>query len=182
MKFILTFLLLVSGQVSIFSQSMDIPVDSGKIAGKQHAFYIELLGNGFFYSVNYDWIFIDKRNINISGRVGLTYMPHWERFTEVRGPGMPLELNFLIGKKSNFIELGLGATYFYFYEPYDKIHFNFLMETLRLGWRYQRPAGGLMFRVAVVPIATFSIDRRFDDEGWIVPYFFGISIGYTFLR
>lgn len=168
--------------ISTCSQCQGMTADTAKTSGKQHAFYIELLGNSFLWSVNYDWIFFDKGILKISGRVGVTYMPHWKRFTEVRGPGIPLELNFLLGKKAHFIELGLGATYFYFYEPYDRINYNFLMENLRLGWRYQKPGSGLLIRIAVLPIGGFPIDWRFDDDGFIIPYYAGISCGYWLLR
>jgi hypothetical protein len=53
------------------------------------------------------------------------------------------------------------------------------MENLRLGFRYQKADGGLLFRIAIVPISTFPIDPAFDNDGWIIPYYAGISIGFT---
>jgi hypothetical protein len=174
------FLIFFLSAISTYSncQSLATPYDSNK----NHAvdsYYFELAGNGFMYSVNYDRLLVEKEKYKISGRIGFTYLPYWEAISEVRGPGLPLEVNFLLGKRSDFLELGLGATYFYFTQPSDHINYNFLMENLRIGFRHQRKDGGFLFRIALVPISTFPIDPRFDDDGWIIPYFVGISIGFS---
>ena len=173
-------LLLSTLLISGFSYCQ-IPGAAGE-PDKKHSgesYYFELAGNGFLYSLNYDRLLLEKEKFKIAGRIGLTYMPYWEAMTEVRGPGMPLEVNFLLGKHSDFLELGAGLTYFYFTQPYDHTNYNFLMENLRIGFRHQKKEGGLLFRVALVPISTFPIDPRFDDDGWIIPYYAGISIGFS---
>jgi hypothetical protein len=180
MKKMLSFLLLCTIIIQLNCQNPNPIIESSKVHNKKNSYYLEIMGNGFLYSINYDRIIYEKEKFKISGRIGFTYMPYWEVFTEVRGPGIPLELNFLFGKRSNLLELGFGATYFYFTDPYyDQKNYHFLMENLRLGYRHQKVDGRLLFRIAIVPISTFPIDPAFDDDGWIIPYYAGISIGFT---
>ena len=46
--------------------------DSAKIA--KNTFFIEGLGNGFWYSVNYDRILLYKNNTKITGRLGVSFL------------------------------------------------------------------------------------------------------------
>ena len=180
MKKILSYLILCIVTPQLNCQISDPISESFGNYNAKNSYYFEILGNAFLYSVNFDRIVYEKEKFKIASRIGITYMPYWEGLTEVKGPGIPLELNFLFGKRSNLLELGLGATYFYFTEPYwDRKKYHFLMENLRFGYRHQKEEGGFLFRIAIVPISTFQIDPEFDDDGWIIPYYAGISIGFT---
>ncbi|RYY06349.1 MAG: hypothetical protein EOP43_06620, partial [Sphingobacteriaceae bacterium] len=83
--------------------------------------YIELLGQGLLLTANYDTRFSNKRN-GIGGRVGVGFgtlpLSNNTVFT------IPIGLNYLIGKKINFFEIGLGATYLKSTPGYGNAVFN----------------------------------------------------------
>ena len=163
----------------------------------KNTFFIEALGNSLFYSLNYDKILFQKRNLFISNRIGIFYLPAGGGNYKF---GIPLEINFLLGKKQHFFESGLGISYLYFDDFYwltdgqgqifeivdQKINWVFI--TGRIGYRYQKPNGGFFFRVGFTPLFQI-IDKRKDKyygmyaqpgpSMSILP-FGGIGIGYTF--
>jgi hypothetical protein len=72
---------------------------------KKNAIFLEGFGSGIFYSFNYDWRFKDRAN-GLGGKVGFSY-------TGIDGSKVttiPIAINYLLGKKRSFIELGFGTT------------------------------------------------------------------------
>ncbi|OIQ63806.1 hypothetical protein GALL_546520 [mine drainage metagenome] len=134
--------------------------------------YIELGGPGLLFSANYDTRFSQRRD-GLGGRIGLG-------FIETGGASVvtvPLELNYLLGKKDKYFEIGLGATYASFNSGSSFLSFdstpvtsNTVLGTMTFGYRYQPVDGGFNFRASFNPI--------FDSSNF-VPYF-GLSFGYTF--
>jgi hypothetical protein len=93
----------------------------------------------------------------------------------------PWQVNYLIGKHVNFLEVGAGVTYFYLndYIYSGKGESEFLlpvktkgdvMATFTFGFRHQ-PRNGIMYRFAITPVANRS-------GFW--PVFAGASFGYSF--
>jgi len=150
----------------------------------KNAIYIEGLGNGIFYSLNYE------RSIqsNISIRSGLSYFVLFgeaehkstgekeEVFAEI--VTSPIMLNYFIGKGNHKVEIGGGMVLFSLRGQSSEVSSNgikfkvgvFSLLTGTLGWRYQPRGGGLVFKVAFTPIFNF---------GDFLP-FGGIGIGYAF--
>lgn len=166
---------------------------------KKNAIYAEIGGNGMLYSLNYERQIYQKNKFHFAASIGGMAFP------ELFNPGIiviiPLEAKILLGKKKNFFETGLGnsfntATYNSFQfnssgnpkDFYYKSHYAFL----RIGYRYQNPNGGFLFRIAALPylnykpgfIASYPNEPNFGIEGSErkneIGFWAGASFGFTF--
>ncbi len=134
----------------------------------RNAVYLELLGPGMLYSVNYD----HRITKEIGFRVGFTT---WAWFT-----ALPLTVNYLVGGPNNFIEIGIGVVPGYLTLPGSTrpTHSFFaggpskgaLWGTGTLAYRYQPENGGFLFRIGFTPFWAYD---KFQPYG-------GISFGYAF--
>ncbi|TWR23816.1 hypothetical protein FPZ42_18730 [Mucilaginibacter achroorhodeus] len=153
--------------------------------------YLELLGAGVYYSLNYDIRFAGKQN-GVGARAGVVYF-------KSQGEGetfaIPLLINYLIGKRSHYLEIGAGGLFFYHKNRYDngfdsKRFANDVIKNPNInpadyyiepnpygvyltgsaGYRYQPLKGGVSFRLGTNIISNFSERAVF----W--PY---LSIGYA---
>ena len=158
---------------------------------KKNAIYLEALGNGVFYSVNYDRILFNQKQSAIGIRVGYSYVPLFNFSDGFFGSvnQVPVELNFIYTQKKLFEklgireELGIGATY---QRSVDNTNSDFpdmhkyCLGFLRIGIRYQRTNAGWFYRIAFTP-NIYSIDDDANPNGAF--YFFpygGISFGRSF--
>ncbi|TFF34105.1 hypothetical protein [Mucilaginibacter psychrotolerans] len=169
-----------------FAQKIS-PVDSlqnSYATKKAQSVYFELLGPGAIYSANYDTRFKNRQD-GLGGRIGISYYADGgdQLFT------VPVVVNYLLGKKGKYFEVGAGITYFsvnsntvFFkssnnYENgtndiyYGRKNNSGIFGSLNFGYRYQPADGGFMFRGGVSPIIT---SEQF------VPYWPYISFGYCF--
>ncbi len=152
------------------------------------AAFAELLGNGILFSLNYDmrtaknvrdkWGFrigIEHEGINVSDTTGTNLKA---KLTTV-----PFSINYLIGKKKGFLELGMGASYALLKvngsivtngEVFDitllNENFSNMYGTFNIGYRHVPYKNGLMYSIAFTP--KFIL-------GQILSYV-GIGIGYHF--
>lgn len=132
---------------------------------RKNTFYAELGGPAIIYSLNYDRIFRTTKKVKNSVSLGLEvidlFFGYQRKFSF--GMIMPFSYNFLFGKKSNKIELGIGpAMYFgrYYYtywntfpDPdgyYSRTYVLFIFP--KIGWRFQQKRGGLFFRANFTPV------------------------------
>jgi hypothetical protein len=146
-------------------------VDSAQNTRAQNV-YVELGGPGLLFSANYDTRFSQHRD-GLGGRIGLG-------FIETGGASVvtvPVQLNYLLGKKDKYFEIGLGATYASFNSGSDffsngskPLTASTVLGTMTFGYRYQPVDGGFNFRASFNPIFYSSN---------FVP-FGGVSVGYTF--
>ena len=161
---------------------------------KKNSLYLEAGGNTIYYSINYDRIIPLTPKLKLAPRAGFMYFPQSafyddSSFGDIR---IPVELNLLWSKNpnaSNFLEGGIGISFIQIKErvtygtstvetttnAYGKV------TLLRLGFRHQKPTGGLMYRAGLlVPIARdeYSQFRMGDDIFYVV--WAGFSIGYSF--
>ena len=151
--------------------------------------FAELLGNGIIYSINYDmrtakgvrdkWGFrIGFETLSISANDSIT-----NRNTQVKLTALPFGINYLIGKRKDFLELGLGATYFNLkgkdfvidnLEQYstDLIYVNngFMIGTFNIGYRHVPKKNGIVYKCTFSP---FLVGNSF------IP-FVGFGVGYHF--
>ena len=133
------------------------------------AFYLELLGNGLFYSMNYDRKFTD----HVSGRVGITF---------IGATIAPIMANYLAGNGNHRFEVGIGPMLVSVPEGAEVEVDNeeleqeledggvFVLGTGTFGYRYQPVNGGFVFRIGLTPILA---------AGGGLPWA-GMSFGYAF--
>ena len=150
--------------------------------------YLELLGNGLFYSINYDHLFTES----FGGRVGAGYIsPAW-----VSTGTFPLMAYYLIGSGNSKLELGLGANVilqpenqsFSFASAEDEeFEGTGVLGTATVGYRYQRAEGGIVFRVGLTPFfGNFVKETLLPSYQYVKEDVFrfrlwgGISVGYAF--
>jgi len=135
-----------------------------------NAIYLEGLGPGLLYSVNYDRSFGD-----FAGRVGFGYLSLSVTGTSDSGSGpvqetssasfftVPITVSYLgVGSKRNMLELGAGATIVHVGAGASAIDAKsstsenaaatFVFPVGIVGYRYQPPHGGFLFRAGLSPI------------------------------
>ncbi len=123
----------------------------------KHAIYIELLGNGLVYSVNYD----HKFGTDWSGRIGVGFAAGDSDWFGT----MPILVNYLLGEGNTRLELGAGVLLGGGSDSGDSD--SDVFGTLTVAYR-KETANGTFFKAAFTPI--------FDGHGFL-PWF-GISFGY----
>lgn len=154
-KIALFFLLMASIHTSTHAQS-------------RNAIFAELGGQGLTFTFNYDFRF-QKSPGGLGARVGAGYF----RIDNSSITTIPLSLNYLLGKNGKYLELGLGATYGNA-ELFKSESGSGWIGTMCFGYRLQPVDSGFLFRIGLTPV--FST----EGGGYFVPYFGGISVGYTF--
>lgn len=147
----------------------------------RNAAYFEFAGQGLLYSINYEYRF----NKHLSLRAGFTT---WRintldiliiQIKNFRYTSLPVMLDYLIGKRDNYFEIGMGVMLSYLAISDASIFYmgntgyrkgTELFGTATLGYRYQRDDGGFIFRAGIMPI--------FINSGFVVNI--GLSLGYGF--
>lgn len=147
----------------------------------RHAAYLELLGSGGLYSVNYE-----RR---VQERVALRIGAGSWSGDDIFGSGqttvttVPVTISALRVGTRHFLEAGGGillgrkSAESSFGEP-TRTSAVFALSGL-LGYRYQQPGGGFLFRSALTPLVGFgSEEDAYPDKG-IFPSV-GVSFGWGF--
>ena len=157
---------------------------------------VELLGAQNMVGVNYDSRLKGNSGLGYRIGIGFGYGNNSGLFDQnIKGVGVPVELNYLLGKKHQKLEVGFGAslgvyhtkeTMWYYYEPvppetdghvesYPTTSNNFGYFMFGdIGYRYQRD-NGLMFRAGVSPSFNFG-DKYGLSKSAFYPYVgFGLS-------
>ena len=165
----IAFLILINFSASSQSNSSN-KIDSTRRAQN---IYLELGAVGLFVSVNYDTRFSQQRD-GLGARLGIGYPPatHDPIFS------IPFQLNYLIGKKSSFLELGAGATLLSTIGNYQRSFFGnyyyagrtIIIPTTTIGYRHQPVKRGINYGVSFNPLLW--------DGRTVIPYF-GLGVGYT---
>ena len=138
---------------------------------KPNSFYIELVGSGGLYSINYDRLFTE----NIGARIGFMYFDtEWLLFfTDVEMFLIPTTLNFLVGSGKHKFELGAGPVFVFGSASFfgsDPVSGSGVGWTGTIGYRYQQNDGGFMWRIGFTP---FLAGGELFPSG-------GISFGFSF--
>lgn len=163
-------MLFLSAISNVYSQNWD---DEGSLKGKGTVF-IELLGNGSWYSLNYDRVFYNRKRNALTWRAGLAYLPSSNYFIKSGSMVFLGESNYLRGKAPHFFESGIGFSHWWVFDrDNDRYIRNYLFT--RIGYRFQKPGGGFFFRAGATP--GIYLERNIDQN-----YFLwgGVSLGYTF--
>ncbi len=137
------------------------------------AIYIELLGSGFAYSLNYESRFSQKTG-GLGGRIGVSYVGDWF--------ALPVNVNYLLSKKKekHFLEIGAGFTYFKYKEPIlygGKMIDSQTMPALTFMYRYHPRYGKFSFRFGMTPLYGYLNEG--DTDKVFFPLF-GVSLGKVF--
>jgi hypothetical protein len=137
----------------------------------QNAIYVDLLGPGLFYSINYDRMLTD----DLSARIGFSYLS----FGASSGDGgtasasaefsywaIPLTVSYLgIGSENNMLEVGGGPIIMNVsgsgvIETDDtktgaEASATLFAMTGMVGYRHQPSDGGFVFRIGASPVMAF---------------------------
>lgn len=156
----------------LFAQNVVVVKTDSLDKKRAQSAYIELFGPGIIFSGNYDTRFSNHQD-GIGGRIGIGGLGSdgSSIFT------VPVQINYLVGKQNKFFEVGFGFTYYNYrgtsFNFFDnsRVNENKVIGTMTFGYRYQPKEGGFNFRAAINP---------FFDGNSFFPWWFGISVGYSF--
>ena len=137
--------------------------ETNKAFFKKNSVYVEILGEGMLYSLNYERIVSNNGKFNTSVKIGGNYLGDNLFF-------IPMGVSEIIGRKNHHLETGLGLSASFFSESISE---GYLWLTGRLGYRYQKPSGNFLFKAMYTPIIVAS-----NVDGGLI--WFGISVGYAF--
>lgn len=180
-SFLLVSFLLLAGAAQAQNQAQD---DEGKegpeieVPGKEFialdAYYLEIGNNSDVYSINYDRIVYTRDIFKAAVRIGLGTNIFFQENEPGVYPVVPVEAIGMFGRYEKHLELGLGYTRRFTDEPdlLQNMYFG------RVGFRYQKPNGGLLVRVGVTPF--ISPENKSSSSGLAVVPRFGLSIGRSF--
>lgn len=177
-------------QNKLFAQSET--ETKAEIFTAKNSLHAEFLLPSLNYALNYGRIFYQKEKLKISASAGfsLLYQKADEPIHQAYWvPGYLAEITAFLGKSKHHLEFGIGFyTYrekrFIFDEDFPR---NIREEPYwgktilpRIGYRYQKPAGGFFFRAGYTPSIGFeSIDESANGVNFI-PFGAGISLGLSF--
>lgn len=147
--------------------------ETGTVQQPARAVFFELGGPGLA-SFNYDTRF-SRRADGIGGRIGFGGLS----IDRVGAVFVPVGINYLFGKDNkHYFELGAGVTPVFAFDNNDDgwddtdgDTFTGTFGHLNFGYRLQPADGGFFFRAAINPIFA---------KGVFMPYYGGVSFGYTF--
>ena len=136
----------------------------------RNAVYLELGGQGIFYTVNYEHRFAKF----FACRAGFTHFTLTDFFfSDLTITAFPLMAVFLMGGTDHFFEIGAGVIPTIAESGFRWIPASSTMGivgTAHLGYRYQPADGGFMFRASVPVFVTEN-----GAGAWG-----GVSFGYAF--
>ncbi len=139
---------------------------------RSQSVYLEVMGNGLTYSLNYDTRF-GKSLKGLGGRAGIGYMGI-DGYTLTT---VPIIVNYLFGRDKHYFEVGAGATLLAAsadsnFGPIDsKEKGSTFIGTMSFGYRLEPQEGGFLFRAGITPI--------FDRSSFF-PFWPQVSFGYAF--
>ncbi|MBC5993465.1 hypothetical protein H8S84_11520 [Pontibacter sp. SD6] len=139
-----------------------------------NAAYLEIAGNGDTYSINFERLFFQQAEFKTGLRIGVGTNFFFLPEETTTYPIVPVEAIGLFGRREKHFEFGLGYTRRFTDDPdlLQNMYFG------RLGFRYQRPEGGLVVRVALTPFLSSEANVRTPGVA-LVPRF-GLSVGRSF--
>jgi hypothetical protein len=188
MKKIFIIVLILIAQKTIAQDTVHLKQQETQIVYRDRtpqAVFGEILGRAGDFSLNYDRRFlkraISKRDNGWGFCIGIGLINHWNSPDDDQDYlAVPVSVNYLAGKKGEYLELGAGFTYFNGTQKNGNggivnnsysIGGNSVVGTLLIGYRIQPVNRGFMFRFGISP---------FILKNGIQPYYPYISFGYNF--
>ncbi len=148
---------------------------SEKMIRARQGIFIEALGNGFMYSLNYERYVGKHFDWRIGGMYFATERLHSEDGQHSGSIALfllPVMANYLLGNGNHKLELGGGPLLLYLSGSVDdhRSHSGLaLRATARIGYAYLPAHGGFTFRVAYTPLLTDTFSHGV-----------GVAVGYAF--
>lgn len=172
MKKLLSIFIFVSLATTTYCQETTSP--DLKFNNK-NSFQVELFGHGLFYSINYERIILNAEKFKASGQIGISYYPKQTGMIEL---WIPVLINEIISFDKHHLEMGLGFVFtndpwLSFENGINKGDDGGGFAIGRLGYRYQKPNGRLLFRAGFTPFVEILGYNDFHPSG-------GLAIGYNF--
>lgn len=186
---ILFFVLLVMVPFSIYAQ------EENDIRRNQ-SFFVELGGSGVaILTANYDFRFNKGHKDGLGMRIGIGgESTDSEPFlgdghTQIKMVTVPLEVNYILGRKNFSFEFGYSLTYisetknssFRLINP-DYINKedsgNFIVSYIPVGFRLKPKTNGFMLKFNLGPLINYSAPNVFYDDK--VQFWAGLAVGYSF--
>lgn len=167
-------------QVKTEDYVLENPRDYSKYPARS-ANYIELLGNGGLYSLNYDYIYYYREKFKMSGRVGASLFPNGYYIEQ----SYVIESNFIFLKNPHHIEIGPGLTLQRKFNPtcadpsiyrWESIWFGMF----RFGYRYQPQDDGFFLRAGITPVFYRKSDCGVEFPVTQTWFWAGVAVGVTF--
>ncbi len=159
--------------LSVMLYAQENNPDLRTIIGRKNSIDISLGGPGLFASVNYNRTLLVKPKHFINASIGVGTVP------SIGGISVPHQLTFNLGKKSSFLELGIGGSYWAGESNasgYTEMLYSYQLCPI-IGWR-KYFENNLIFRAYVNPLFHVAGEYFIEDYS-VVPYL-GISLGYRF--
>jgi hypothetical protein len=169
-------LLLIPALVLVFASAARAQASADRA---RNSVYLELFGNGGVYSLNYDRALTEGLRV----RVGFAGWTSQDLFggpdTSMRT--VPVSLHLLRGRGRHQADIGGGIvtgrktrdTDF----PGESGSFTSVIGVI--GYRYQRPEGGFVFRAGFTPFYGFGDeDDAYPQKGFLSSV--GVSLGFGF--
>lgn len=180
----LFFPILFLGQLNLYAQE-----EENKEIDFKHTLYLELFGNGGYYSINYGYNFYQNKNLKLVASVGIGHHIYSVVNSTTWQPSLPFEFSALFGKKKHHLELGIGFTPFIDSEviapmqvgsdPVSKGDpFVSALIPFRIGYRNQKPGRKFFYRIAYTPY--FKLPTRNEDEYGFQEIYLGFSFGWSY--
>ncbi len=136
--------------------------------------YLEGGGPAVAYSINYECRFFQKTG-GLGGRIGYGGTSFWH--------AIPININYLLGKKNknHFLELGAGLTFFN-YTGEDIIRTESkesqVLTTFTVMYRLHPRYGKFFFKIGLIPM--FGDIPGIDDPSVDKVVWFGMAVGRAF--
>jgi hypothetical protein len=125
----------------------------------QSSVYVELFGNGVFYSLNYDRYILDRVIARVgAGYVNLAQTEGDGRVTRTDVVTVPIVVSTVLGETDHKLELGAGVLSLYStqdlsFGPHEARGEELeLAGTAVLGYRYSPRNGGITLRAGYTPV------------------------------
>ena len=138
----------------------------------RNSIYLEILGNGGLYSINYERSF----KASIIGRIGFASFSSDMYGYNTRITDVPLTVSYITGKNKSHFETG-GGMLLGVKKEYDVS--NTLVDLIGfIGYRYQPAEKGFLFRIGLTPFYSLDGHVNYPDSGFTLSG--GLSLGYHF--
>jgi len=148
----------------------------------RNAVYLELLGNGGLYSVNFEHILHDTLALRVGFATWNSPAIFYDGTPPDRFTTVPVTVSYLLGGGERKLELGGGVTFGRATRDRfasDRRNFSFSSLTGIIGYRSQPLGRGYLFRAGVTPFYSFDQgDDAYPDPGFTLSA--GVSFGYRF--
>lgn len=167
-----------------------------KDINRSKSFFLEFGGSGVaVLTGNYDFRFFKGRSDGLGMRIGIggesSTSEHWfgEGETKTKLFTVPLEVNYIYGKKRFSFEVGYSLTYisgtanssFRFFNPentYSDESGSFVVSYVPVGFRLKPKTDGFMLKFNMGPLLNYSAPNFFYYDK--IQLWVGLAIGYSF--